>query len=176
MYEFGKKNGKSTLASGIMMTALLLNRRESAEFIVLAPTIKVAGNSFQPAFDMCREDVDSDLNSMLHSQPHLKKITNRETTAWLNVVAADSGTVAGIKGSGHFIDELWEFGNGNNSKNMIREATGGMASRPEGFIIWATTQSDYAPAGIFREKLDYARKVRDGKIEDNKLVPTEISK
>lgn len=167
----GKKNGKSTLASGVMMTALILNLRESAEFIVLAPTVKVANNSFQPAYDMCRKDVDEDLNSLLHDQAHLKKITNRNTKAWLNVVAADSGTVAGIKGSGHFIDELWEFGSGNNAKNMIREATGGMASRPEGFIIWATTQSDNPPAGIFKEKLDYARKVRDGKIKDNQFLP-----
>jgi len=31
-----------------MMTALILNWRESAEFFIIAPTVEVAGNSFKP--------------------------------------------------------------------------------------------------------------------------------
>lgn len=166
-----KKNSKSTLAAGIMMTSLILNWRESAELVILSPTVKVAGNSFKPASDMCRKDVDEDLGDLMVVQEHIKKITNLDTKAYLNVVAADSATVAGIKGSMHFVDEVWEFGKKHNSKNMLLEATGGLASRDEGFIVWATTQSDEPPTGIFKEKLDYARGVRDGKIIDNTFLP-----
>jgi phage terminase large subunit-like protein len=38
---------------------------------------------------------------------------------------------------------------------MFKEATGGLFARPEGFIIWITTQSDEAPAGIFADKMEY---------------------
>ncbi|MFD0669712.1 terminase large subunit [Ramlibacter sp. MAHUQ-53] len=166
-----KKNSKSTIAAGIMMTALILNWRQSAEFSVLAPTVEVANNAFAPARDMCSERVDEELSALMHVQSHVKTITNRESGAVLKVLAADQNTVGGKKSVGTLVDELHLFGKMPAAENMFREALGGLASRPEGFVIWLTTQSDEPPAGVFKQKLDYARNVRDGKIVDPAFLP-----
>ena len=158
-----KKNSKSTNAAAIMLTALILNQRPSAEFFIVAPTKQIADNSFNPAAGMIR--ADPALSDLFQVQDHYKTITNRETNATLKVVAAALDTVTGMKGLGVLVDETHVFDTNANAEGLFTELRGGRASRPEGFFIQISTQAKTKPAGIFKSELNRARAVRDGKLK-----------
>ena len=168
MLLIAKKNSKSTLAAGIMLTALILNERQSADLAIIAPTKEVANNSFLPVRDMIK--ADEELSAMFNISEHTRTVTHLGTGAKLKVIAAESDALAGVKASYILIDELWLFGKRANAGSMLREATGGLASRPEGFVIYLTTMPDEPPTGAMKQKLEYARAVRDGAIDDPQFL------
>lgn len=164
-----KKNGKSMIAAGVMLTALILNTRPGAEFLILAPTKEAADNAYKPIREMIL--ADDELSARFQEQQYFKMVTCRLSRATLKVVAADSATVTGKKATGVFVDELHEFGKSAKAAAMLTEATGGITSRPEGFVFYCTTQSENPPSGVFKDKLAYARKVRDGEVSDPRFLP-----
>lgn len=174
-----KKNGKSAIAAGIMVTALILNERPKCELLLIAPTISVSVISYDQACGMIA--LDDDLSKLLRPVPHLKTITHRITGAVLSVKSADPKVVTGTKAAYVLIDELHEFSKMARAAAVMREIKGGLAARPDGFLLTITTQSKDPPAGVFKAELQKARSVRDGDIALPLLpvlyeLPFEVSK
>lgn len=158
-----KKNSKTTGAAGIMVTALLMNERPRAEFIIVAPTQDVSDLAFRQAVGMIQ--ASPVLVKKFHIQDHLKKITYLPTKAFLKVKSFDPKIVTGAKPAGVLIDELHVIAQAPDADRVIGQLRGGMVSQPEAFLIVITTQSERVPAGVFKAELHKARKVRDGLLD-----------
>lgn len=167
-----KKNSKTTGGAGIMMTALLMNKRPRAEFILVGPTQEVADLAFQQASGMIDADPDGYLQKRFQVQEHLKTIVDRRTKAKLKVKTFDLKVMTGAKPAGILVDELHLMSSMSYASRVIGQIRGGTIANPEAFLIFITTQSDAPPAGVFKSELQYARSVRDGAITENvRLLP-----
>lgn len=155
-----KKNAKTTAGAAIMVTALLMNRRPRAEFIIVAPTQDVSDLAFRQAVGMI--EADPVLAAKFHVQDHLKRITYRPTSAFLKVKSFDPRVVTGTKPAGVLLDELHVIAESKDADRVLGQLRGGLISQPEAFLLTITTQSERPPAGVFRSELSKARKVRDG--------------
>jgi phage terminase large subunit-like protein len=155
-----KKNSKTTCGSAIMLTALLVNQRPRAEFLLIAPTQEIADLAFGQAVGMI--EADPVLASKFHVQGHLKRISYRQTKAFLKVKSFDPKVVTGTKPAGILLDETHVIAEAPDADRVIGQLRGGLISQPEGFLIQITTQSERPPAGVFAAELAKARKVRDG--------------
>lgn len=162
-----KKNNKTTGGAGIMMTALLVNERPRAEFLLIGPTQAVSDTAFQQAVGMI--DADPYLSKRFHATEHTKTIRDRTNGAKLKIKTFDTKVLVGVKPVGVLIDELHELGKIANAAKVLRQIRGGILPFPEGFLVFITTQSDDPPTGVFRDELIKARKIRDGKLASQML-------
>jgi phage terminase large subunit-like protein len=157
-----KKNGKSAISAGIILTAAIMNERPQAELLLIAPTQKIAGIAFKTASGIIR--LDADLKALFKIQTHQKQITHLATEATIMILSADGDVVTGSKGAYILVDETHVLGSKIKAPEVFLELRGGLKSRPEGFFLQITTQSKDRPTGQFEKELQTARAVRDGEI------------
>ncbi len=156
-----KKNSKTTNGALLMLTALLLNVRPRAKFILAGPTQDIAELALAQAKGAI--ELDPVLKAKLHVRDHLKKIHHRQTSAELEIMTFDPSVLTGQKPAGILIDELHVCAKMNKAASAIRQLRGGMLAMPEAFMAFITTQSEEAPVGVFRNELNHARAIRDGR-------------
>jgi phage terminase large subunit-like protein len=158
-----KKNGKSSIAAAIILVACLMNERPEAELLLIAPTMTIAKIAFKQAWGIIR--ADDQLDKLFHVREHLRTITHRLSRAEIAVKAADSDVITGGKAAYTLIDETHEFARKSRAEGVFLELRGALAARPDGFLMQITTQSKDAPAGVFKQELEQARAVRDGRMK-----------
>lgn len=174
-----KKNGKSSIAAAIMVTAAIMNRRPAAECLLIAPTKKIADIAFTQAEGIIR--LDPKLTALFHPQSHQRTITHRQTLAVIIIKAADKDVITGSKATFILVDETHVFAQMSRAEQVFVEIRGSLAARIDGFLLQISTQSKEPPAGLFKEELKNARAVRDGEMNLPLLpiiyeLPRELAK
>ena len=164
-----KKTGKTTSSAGLMLTALLMNTRPRAKFLLTGPTQEVSDLAFDQACGMIEKDPEGFLQKRMHVQTHLKTITDRRTKAELRVKTFDMSVAVGSIPAGVLFDELHVISKNSQASRVIGQLRGGMISNPEAFLAFITTQSDEPPAGAFKAELALARAIRDGRVDGRTL-------
>ncbi|MGL5447889.1 MAG: terminase TerL endonuclease subunit [Rhabdaerophilum sp.] len=157
-----KKNSKTTGSAGIMLTALLMDPNPRQSYLLYGPTQAIAQRGFEQAVGMI--NADPVLKQRFHPREHLKTIVDQVTESTLKVQTFDATVATGVIPKGMLVDELHELGNTHYAQRVLGQLWGGLVSKPEGFLMFITTQSDRPPAGVFKAELDLARGIRDGRI------------
>lgn len=159
-----KKNAKTTYSAAIMLTALLLNKRPLAEFILTGPSQEISDKSFSQAAGMIKLDDEGFLQKRLKVRDHLKEIQDLLTDAVLKIKTFDEDIVTGAVLAGALIEEIHLLGKRARAASIIGQMRGGMVTVPEAFFGMITTQSFEPPAGVFKSELALARAIRDGRV------------
>jgi len=173
-----KKNGKTTNAADLGIIALMMNRRPNISGIVVGPTQEVA----ETCFDMACQKIELDdylrrrFRIIGHKKTildlHVDTVTGQPRNARLKIKSFDPKVVTGGIPAFAILDELHVMAQAPYASRVLNQIRGGMITNPESLLIIITTQSEVPPFGIFKDELDYARGVRDGRITEGvRMLP-----
>lgn len=173
-----KKNGKTTNAAALGLIALMMNTRPNVDGIIVGPTQEVAQKCFEQASAMIKADeyLDRRFKVIDHKKTILDQHVDPETgvrmNAKLKIKSFDPKVVTGSIPAFAIIDELHVMAHASFASRVIGQIRGGMITNDESLLIVITTQSEVTPFGIFKEELQYARGVRDGRITEGvRMLP-----
>lgn len=159
--ELPRGNAKSTLGTGIGLYLTVADDEGAAEVYMCAGSKDQAGKIFEPAKIMVNNS--QDLSSLLNVQRN--SIFDYETYSRMQVVSADGKLQHGHKPHGVLFDELHVQPNDELWEAFITAL--GKRDQP---MMWVFTTAGITET--FAEEIhDYAIKVRDGIIQDERFLP-----
>lgn len=173
-----KKSSKTTNGAGLMLTALLLNKRPNGELLLTGPTHDISEIAYAAAYGMIEADdewqrqengQEGYLKRVLHTRDHLKTIEHRLTGGNLKIKTFDMDVATGVKPVGVLVDELHIIAKIKAASRVLGQLRGGMISNPEAFFAIITTMADEPPVGVMSDQLRKARDIRDGVAQGDTL-------
>lgn len=160
-----KKNGKTTLASGICMYLLVADGEPGAQVFSAANDRNQAGMIYRDCAAMVRQSPD--LSAVLELVESKKIVNYPSQNAYYEALSADVPTKEGLNISGLVVDELHAI---TNRAQWSTLAYGG-AARRQPVLLSISTAGLYAPESIGWEQYLYAKGVLDGTIDDWSFLP-----
>lgn len=156
-----KKNAKSTISGLIMLTALIANPYQGAEFALIASSREVVNNAFIPIVECIKANQALTALFKVYDNGDSKYIKHNTTGAVLRITTPLMKTNQGKKWQGVLIDEVALWQDVKNATSILNEITGNLINKKDAFIIYLTTQSHEAPHGVFKALLNKARAINE---------------
>lgn len=159
-----RKNGKTTLISAIGLLMLVADSEPGAEIYSAAADTDQASLVFKEASNMVRQN--KELDEEIRIYDGYKAMKFESTQSYWKVLSSEAGTKHGLNPHAYIIDEV--HAQKNSELMEVLETGTGARRQPLGIYI---TTADYARPSACNTLLNYARKVRDGIIDDPSYFP-----
>lgn len=158
--EIPKKNGKSTISSGIALYMLAADGEAGAEVYCVAADRMQAGIVYTEAANMV--DASPALSARIEQVRSIKRLVYPKERAWMQTLSSDVKTKEGLNIHGLIFDEL----HAQPNRELWDTLTYGGAARRQPLILSITT-AGYDKHSICWEQHEYAANVLAGRIEDD---------
>jgi hypothetical protein len=167
-----KGQSKTTYIAGLLIVALLMNKRPRAETLFAGPTQAIVENAYDRAVGMI--DASRALKRRFRTRDHVKDDRAPRQHTELKIKTFDINILTGAMLVIAVFEEIHLLGRNPQATKVLRQIRGGLEKTPEGLLLMPTTQSDEPPAGLFRDELHLARKIRDGAMR-GKTCPADAA-
>lgn len=159
-----RKNGKTTLAGGVVLLSIAADGELGAEVYSAASEREQAALVFQQARGMVEHEPE--LAARCRVFRALKAIEVEATGSVYRAISSEDASAHGFNTSAYVMDEL----HAQRTRGLldVLETSTGSRRQPLGWII---TTADYDGPSICNEKLDYALRVRAGTVKDPRFLP-----
>lgn len=162
LFLCGRKNGKSTLLSGIALYMLIADGEGAAEIYSVATKKDQAKKVLTEAVNMIKQS------------PELRAVVKKRrndvyfpaTSSFFEALASDSNTLDGLNSHAVIIDELHAIRD-RNLYEVMKQST---SSRRQPLVVMITTAGTVREC-IFDDMYKYASDVADGIIQDDAFLP-----
>lgn len=157
-----RKNGKSTLAAGILLYLLVADKEPGAELYTVATKKDQAALIFTETENMVKQS--RDLTSKIRKRR--SDLYMAETMGKIEALGKNSNTLDGLNSHGVVIDEL----HGVRDRNLYEVMKQSMSARRQPLLFMVTTAGTIREC-IFDDIYQYAENVLNGVIEDEHFLP-----
>ena len=158
----GRKNGKSTLASGLSLYMLTKDNEDGAEVYAVATKKDQAKIVWEESKKMIKKSPD--LNTVCRCR--INGIYYDETESIYKALASDSDSLDGL--NSHFViaDEVHAW----KDKNLLDVMFDSMSAREQPMLLETSTMGTIRE-NVFDNEYEYAEKLISGKIIDETVLP-----
>lgn len=162
MFLCGRKNGKSTLLSGIALYMLIADYEGAAEIYSVATKKDQAKKVLTEAVNMVKQSPE--LRAVVKKRRN--DIYFSATSSIFEALASDSNTLDGLNSHAVIIDELHAIRD-RNLYEVMKQST---SSRRQPLVVMITTAGTVREC-IFDSMYEFACDLADGKKKDDTFLP-----